>query len=264
MGKRSRPRIRLIHWKPTEAAREVGILKRSGFRVELDPVNQKVLGKIRRAPPDAVVIDLSRQPAQGRDVAVYLRHHRPTRSVPLVFVGGAPDKVAEIRQLLPDATYEEWSRIRRALRNALATPVRDPVVFSSAMAAYRGTPLPKKLGIKQSITVALVGAPSGFERKITPMPRNVTMRRDARGRPDMMIWFVRTRHELQRRMGTMRQHARKGGLWIAWPKRQGTKESQMTQVIVRRTAEAHDLVDFKIASLDDTWSGLRFTERKAE
>ena len=52
------------------------------------------------------------------------------------------------------------------------------------------------------------------------------------------------------------------GLWIAWPKRSSGIVSDLTQAIVRKIAEAHGLVDYKIASIDETWAGLRFTRLK--
>ena len=50
-------------------------------------------------------------------------------------------------------------------------------------------------------------------------------------------------------------------MWIAWPKRASGVESDLTQVVVRRFAENQGWVDFKICSIDDTWSGLKFTRR---
>ena len=55
--------------------------------------------------------------------------------------------------------------------------------------------------------------------------------------------------------------ADKGGLWVAWPKKSSGIGSDLTQQIVRRTAEAAGLVDYKIIAIDATWSGLLFTRR---
>ena len=60
-------------------------------------------------------------------------------------------------------------------------------------------------------------------------------------------------------MGTF---AATGGLWIIWPKKSSGVSSDLTQAIVRRVGLASGLVDYKIAAIDATWSGLKFTERK--
>jgi hypothetical protein len=62
--------------------------------------------------------------------------------VPLVFVGGAPDKVARVRETLPDAAFPTWVRIAETLRDA--KPRQDVVVPSSALAGYATNRMPKK------------------------------------------------------------------------------------------------------------------------
>jgi len=57
-----------------------------------------------------VVIDLNRLPSQGRDLGIALRTYKTTRQVPLVFVDGDPEKVARIREILPDAVYTSGTR----------------------------------------------------------------------------------------------------------------------------------------------------------
>jgi hypothetical protein len=46
-----------------------------------------------------------------------------------------------------------------------------------------------------------------------------------------------------------------GSLWIAWPKRASGISSDLTQTVVRRIGMDAGLVDFKVAALDETWSG---------
>ncbi len=61
---------------------------------------------------EALVIDLSRMPSHGREVAVYLRGTKSTRHIPLVFVDGGEEKVAKIRELMPDAEMGAWRRTK--------------------------------------------------------------------------------------------------------------------------------------------------------
>lgn len=53
-----------------------------------------------------------------------------------------------------------------------------------------------------------------------------------------------------------------GGLWIAWPKKASGVASDLTQTVVRKFGLDAGLVDYKICSIDKTWSGLLFTRRR--
>src|SRR5262245_17171977 len=132
-------RIVLVHWNAAEAAERVARLARSGYDARvLSGQGGAGLRRLRANPPDAIVIDLARLPSQGLAVATFLRQQKATRGVPLVFVGGAPEKVARARALLPDATYADWGRVRGALRKAIARRTERPVV-PGTMDAYSGT-----------------------------------------------------------------------------------------------------------------------------
>src|SRR5580704_11827280 len=99
-------RIRLVHWRASEAAALLEQLRGGGHLVEYDEqVQSEGFRGIRQSPPDLFVIDLSRLPSHGREVAVFFRGQKATRHVPIVFVNGAPEKVAAIRRMLPDAVY---------------------------------------------------------------------------------------------------------------------------------------------------------------
>ncbi|HEX5094886.1 MAG TPA: DUF3052 domain-containing protein [Acidimicrobiia bacterium] len=130
------------------------------------------------------------------------------------------------------------------------------------MAGYSGTPLPQKLGIKAGAKVALVRAPSGFEKELQPLPDNVLLREQARGAQDVVLFFATRRAELERRFATLaRSVSPAGGLWIAWPKRTACVATDLSENIVRDVGLEHGLVDNKVCAVDDTWSGLRFVYR---
>ena len=179
-----------------------------------------------------------------------------------VFVEGEPEKVARIQELLPDAIYTSWAEIGDSLQQAIANPPAEPVVPDSTMAGYAGAPLPKKLGIKASSVVTLVDAPEGFEETLGLLPAGVTVRRDLPEQPDVILWFNRSSQDLEARLDEMCPLARSGGLWIIWPKKASGIASDLSQTVVRETGLAAGLVDFKVAAIDATWSGLRFTQRK--
>ena len=256
-------RVCLIHWDEKEARSRSEQLEAAGYSVSNEPVSPTMLRKLRCDPPIAVVIDLSRAPSQGRDLGVAVRHYKSTREVPLVFVDGVAHKVAAIKRLLPDAVYTGWSSIGSALTRAIAHPPKGTVATPSLLAGYSGTPLPKKLGIKKNTAVLLVGSPGAFEQTLGPLPEGVTLRKQARGKCDLVVWFPKSRRDLERRVKRMGDLVGKGGLWIAWPKQASGIRSDLGQAIVRSCGLAAGLVDYKICSIDETWSGLKFTRRRA-
>jgi catechol 2,3-dioxygenase-like lactoylglutathione lyase family enzyme len=262
-SRRRRPhRVHLVHWHPGEAEERAARLRSAGFLVSHETMTPAVLRSMRSDPPDAIVIDLSRIPSQGRDVGLSIRMQKDTRRIPLVFVDGEREKIAQIRRLLPDAQCTTWNRIRTALENALARPLLQPVVPESSLTGYSGTPLVKKLGIKPHSRVILLGPPDGFENTLGVLPEGVTMRRRASERSDLIIWFVRTLSELEHRIGRIFILTGEARLWIAWPKKTSSLAGDLSQTEVRNSGLAAGLVDYKVCAIDETWSGLLFVRRK--
>lgn len=126
----------------------------------------------------------------------------------------------------------------------------------SKPAGYSGTPLAKKLGVHPGSTVALVGAPAAFE--IPDLPAGAQVRRSARAPSDVTVWFVASLDDLSSRVAGFAGRAAGGALWICWPKRSSGVRSEVTEAAVRAAGLGAGLVDFKIAAIDSTWSGLRF------
>lgn len=238
-------------------------LRSAGYRVKpcavLDGDSMRAL---RDTPPAAFVIDLSRLPSHGRAVAMALRQQKNTRRVPLVFVDGAPDKIARVRGDLPDAVYTTWSRVATAVRRAIDEKPEKLVVPRST-SGYSGTPLPKKLGVDGDRSVILLHAPKGFEALIRSKDGTSRIRRGDRGLADVVIWFVKKRNELESRIGAAKKAIAEGGaIWIVWPKKTSGVASDLSESIVRTTGLKAGLVDYKICAIDDTWSGLKFARRK--
>jgi hypothetical protein len=125
-------------------------------------------------------------------------------------------------------------------------------------------PLPEKLGIKEGSRVALVAAPDRFvESTLAPLPDQVDLRERARGPLDLIVFFTKTRADLERRFGKLASAIRPAGvLWIAWPKRSSGISTDLTEDILREVGLPQGLVDTKVCAIDDTWSGLRFVFRK--
>ena len=124
------------------------------------------------------------------------------------------------------------------------------------MSGYSGTPLPRKLGIKDGHRVLLLGAPEGFALD------GVRAVRRATGKADVIVAFFDRRARLARRMPALRELMDPAaGLWIAWPKRASGVATDLTEDVVRELAYASRLVDNKVCAIDATWSGLRLVIR---
>jgi hypothetical protein len=132
-------------------------------------------------------------------------------------------------------------------------------------AGYSGTPLVKKLGIKEEARLALLGAPDGFDATLGALPAGVEVRTRAQGTFDVVICFLTARRDLERRFpALMKALDPDGGLWIAWPKRASGVTTDVTEDTVREVALAHGLVDNKVCAVDDVWSGLRLVYRVSD
>jgi len=257
------PRVRLIHWKREEGERRAETLRAAGYEVCFDDaVGPGLLRGLREEPPAALVIDLTRLPSQGREVGVAMRQTKSARHVPLVFAGGAPEKVARIRELLPDAVYTEWTGIRGALKRAISHPPAQPVATRSVFEAYRSRPLVEKLGIKAHTLIGVALAPQGFRELLGALPEGARLLAKPREGCDLLIWFVRTENELRRDLSRMAALADERPIWIAWRKKSAGGNAGLNQQIVRSSGLAAGLVDYKICAIDATWAGLQFRKRK--
>jgi hypothetical protein len=130
-------------------------------------------------------------------------------------------------------------------------------------AGYSGTPLPKKLGIKEGDRLGLVSAPPGFETALGTLPDGVTVRKQLRGPLDVLVYFTKEAADLAsnvERLGAAIEVD--GAIWVAWPKRASKVPTDMTENVVRDVALPLGLVDNKVAALDETWSGLRLVWRR--
>lgn len=249
-----------MHWDEDEGLERQKQLEALGFDVTYDAGDSlAVLRAIRANLPDAVVFDLSRIPSSSYQIGHSLRTTKYSRHVALVFVGGEPAKVEKTRQLIPDATFTTWGRIKTALPKALATPVKDPVL-PNHNAWGRSTA--DKLGIKAGFKVALLGSPKGFADTLKPLPAKVKFTARPERDADLYICFAKTERELMAHLLAVGDSAERQTMWLSWPKKASGVASELDGNVVRTTGLRAGWVDFKVCAIDDTWSGLAFKRRK--
>ena len=133
------------------------------------------------------------------------------------------------------------------------------------MAGYSGTPLPRKLGIKEGHDVCFSRAPAEFADALGEPPEEVRVRTRLGRDHDVIVAFFTRRAELERRLEALAQALDvDGGLWIAWPKRSSGVATDVTEDTLRDVALPRGLVDNKVCAIDETWSGLRLVFRAAD
>jgi hypothetical protein len=130
------------------------------------------------------------------------------------------------------------------------------------MAGYSGTPLVKKLGIKEGFRVSLVGAPLGFRDELEGLPNDVSFVTSVQSQLDFCMFFARTRSELAQNFSRLSARlAPTGMLWIAWPKRASGVATDLSDGVVREIGLEGGLVDVKVCAVNEIWSGLKFVIR---
>ena len=113
--------------------------------------------------------------------------------------------------------------------------------------------------------MALLGAPEGFEQTLGTLPDGASLRRDARRPAGVLLLFVRSAADLGRRFpAAAKAMGEPGALWIVWPKKASGLATDLGGNEVRDFGLTAGLVDYKIAAIDATWSGLCFARRKAK
>lgn len=251
-------RIRLFHWKAEEARPLLQALAAAGHSVDYRETVASAR-MLRGDPPDVYLIDLSRMPSHGREVAVYLRGTKASRHVPIVFVGGTDEKVEYVKRALPDASYTTPERVRSALKAAIANPPENPIRPAQMMERWGNRTTAQKLGIGKGARVAVVDPPADYAQAIGPVPEGASFEEESAEDCALALWFARGVAEFHAALPRMRRLAAKSRLWIFWRK---NKRDALDGNLVRAGAAAVGLVDYKICSLNDVWSGMVFAIKK--
>lgn len=129
------------------------------------------------------------------------------------------------------------------------------------MAGYSGTPLERKLGIKEGQTVYLDRPPEGFELAATTTTRLPKL-------AAITLTFHTSPVTLEKRLPTLIDHTQQAGMiWICWPKKAAAKlgyPSGLDENQVRQIGLDAGVVDVKVCAIDEVWSGLKFVRRLAD
>ena len=131
-------------------------------------------------------------------------------------------------------------------------------------AGYSGTPLAKKLGIKEGMTVVTVDAPENYDELLAPLPDGVEMASERSSVPvDLLHLFTNTRDGLFSGLSDARNRIKQNGtIWVSWYKKAAKLPTEITEDTVREAAFPLGLVDVKVCAVDEKWSGLKLVIRR--
>ncbi len=149
------------------------------------------------------------------------------------------------------------------MKSRRAVPKAPPQARASA-SGYSGTPLARKLGIKEGGRVFVADAPRHYRRLLDPLPPAVTFVERIEATTDLIHLFALRRAALARQLPRVVRRMRPDAvIWVSWPKRASAITTDVTEDQVRAVALPLSLVDIKVCAVDETWSGLKLMVRRA-
>jgi hypothetical protein len=126
------------------------------------------------------------------------------------------------------------------------------------MAGYSGTPLLKKLGIKDGDRVLVKNAPAAMPEELAGVA-SVRAAKDV----DVALLFATSLKQFKSGFAAISTEVKPDGMiWAAWPKKASGIETDLTENAIRDLALKTPFVDVKVCAIDETWSGLKLVVRK--
>jgi len=123
---------------------------------------------------------------------------------------------------------------------------------------YSGTPLAKKLGIKEGFKMRLINPPKYYFELITDMPENISIIKDTKIKKNFIHYFVKQLKDLNTNIVSLKNEIEPNGIiWVSWPKKASKVATDITEDVVRNIALANGLVDIKVCAVDEIWSALK-------
>jgi hypothetical protein len=129
------------------------------------------------------------------------------------------------------------------------------------MPGYSGTPLFKKLGIKDGIRVSFLGIPSDVRAELKAALSICEIDRDRKKPIHFILYFAKSKAGLDDFDRVVKSLAPNGMIWISWPKKSSGVPTDLDENKVRNIGLAGGLVDVKVCAISHVWSGLKFVRR---
>ena len=129
------------------------------------------------------------------------------------------------------------------------------------MPGYSGTPLPKKLGIKDGFRVSVLAAPEDVRAELKSALAKCEIA-DGKAQIDFAMMFAKSKAEFVKEFKRVKKLLSPAGmLWVSWPKKASGVATDLNENVVRDIGLSEGLVDVKVCAVTDIWSGLKFVRR---
>jgi hypothetical protein len=123
---------------------------------------------------------------------------------------------------------------------------------------YSGTPLERKLGIKENFRIRLVHAPDNYFDFFTEWPKNIEISDGLQPKKNFIHFFTKKISEYYKLLPLLKQEIEENGMiWVSWPKKTSKILSDMSEDLIRNYALENGLVDIKVCSVSEDWSALK-------
>lgn len=132
-------------------------------------------------------------------------------------------------------------------------------MVANGLLGYSGTPLVRKLGLKTGFVIRILHQTCPYEEFFLDFPDNVEYAQDEDVLVDFIHYFATDAMTLDSELPGLRdQLKQKGMIWISWPKKAAKRKTDLDGNAVRKIGIKHGLVDIKVCSVNEVWSGLKF------
>lgn len=130
-------------------------------------------------------------------------------------------------------------------------------------AGYSGTPLAKKLSLKEGMRVWRDGMPGSVADEIAAEGLHLELLAAPEAPIDAAHIFVTERGELEAKLKRLIPFLDPAGfIWVSWPKKTSKVPTDITEDTIREVCLPMGLVDVKVCAVDATWSGLQLVVRR--
>jgi hypothetical protein len=130
-------------------------------------------------------------------------------------------------------------------------------------AGYSGTPLAKKLSLKDGMRVWQEDMPESVIAEILSAGLPLQHLPTPQGPIDGAHIFVTERAALKGKLQQLKPLlAPSGFIWVSWPKKASKVPTNITEDTIREVCLPMSLVDVKVCAIDAIWSGLKLMKRK--
>ena len=128
---------------------------------------------------------------------------------------------------------------------------------------YSGTPLARKLSLKDGMRVWLDGMPKSVAQEIAAEGLQFDLLASPEAPIEAAHIFVTERAELESKLRQLLPLLDTAGfIWVSWPKKASKVPTDITEDRIREVALPMGLVDVKVCAVDATWSGLKLVVRR--